>query len=96
LYEPVKSFVSPIVAKNFQSCWNGKDVDSADHKSHVSYRTGGPDSGDCPSDFPINIPRIFSEMYYNTGSFNDKFNQAKNTSQPFVYVDFPKLSRSRS
>jgi hypothetical protein len=72
--------------KNFQSCWNGKDVDSSDHKSHVSYRSGGPDSGDCPSDFPINLPRIFNEMYYDTGSFNNKTSQAKNPNQPFVYV----------
>jgi hypothetical protein len=70
--------------QNFQSCWNGKDVDSPNHQSHVSYRTGGPDSGDCPAEFPVNIPRIFSEMYYDTGSFNDKFSQAKNPSQPFV------------
>ncbi|KAF9793126.1 hypothetical protein BJ322DRAFT_100743 [Thelephora terrestris] len=70
---------------NFQSCWNGKDVDSSDHKSHVSYRSGGPDSGDCPSDFPVNLPRIFNEMYYDTGSFNNKTSQAKNPNQPFVF-----------
>ena len=72
--------------KNFQSCWNGKDVDSTDHKSHVSYRAEGPDRGDCPPEFPVSLPRIFNEMYYDTGSFNDKFNQAKNPKQPFVYV----------
>lgn len=72
---------------NFQSCWNGKDFDSPDHKSHVSYRSGGPDSGDCPPDFPVNLPRIFNEMYYDTVSFYDKSSQAKNPNQPFVFAN---------
>ncbi|KAF9654023.1 hypothetical protein BDM02DRAFT_1154676 [Thelephora ganbajun] len=70
---------------NFQSCWDGKNVDSPDHKSHVSYRAGGPDSGDCTPDFPFSLPRIFNEMYYDTPQFNDKLNLAKNPKQPFVF-----------
>lgn len=85
---PEKPCPSGVRAQlNFQSCWNGKDADSSDHKSHVSYRTGGPDSGDCPSAFPFNLPRIFNEMYYDTGSFNSKASQAKNPKQPFVFAN---------
>ena len=44
----------------------------------------------------MSLPRIFNEMYYATGDFTDKLSQAKNSSQPFVYVDFPESSRSNS
>jgi len=85
-YLPEKPCPSGIRAQlNFQSCWNGKDVDSPDHKSHVSYRANGPDSGDCTPDFPVNLPRIFYEMYYDTVSFASKASQAKNPQQPFVF-----------
>ena len=48
---------------NFQSCWDGVNVDSPDHKSHVAYMSGGPDSGSCSDPkFPKTLPRIFTEV----------------------------------
>lgn len=47
----------------FPSCWDGKNLDSDDHQSHMSYPVGGaPDNGDCPPDHPIKvrIPAIYS------------------------------------
>lgn len=44
----------------FPDCWNGTDVDSADHRSHVAFSTGGA----CPSDHPVAIPRLGIEMRY--------------------------------
>ena len=44
----------------FPSCWDGSNLDSQDHKSHMSYPTGGaPDNGDCPSSHPVkaSLPR---------------------------------------
>ncbi|TEB27099.1 hypothetical protein FA13DRAFT_1634966 [Coprinellus micaceus] len=71
---------------NFPSCWDGKNVDSPDHKSHVAFRSGGPDSGDClDPKFPVSIPRVFMEIYWNTGEFDKYRDQAKNPSQPFVF-----------
>lgn len=38
----------------FPSCWDGKNLDSSDHQSHMAYPVGGfPDTGDCPEDHPI-------------------------------------------
>lgn len=72
---------------NFPSCWDGKNVDSADHKSHVSFPSGGPDSGTCSDPkFPVTIPRIFLEIYWNTVAFDSVRNKAMNTSQPFVFA----------
>jgi hypothetical protein len=39
---------------NFPSCWDGKDLDSADHKSHMAY----PTAGACPADHPVAVPAI--------------------------------------
>lgn len=71
---------------NFQSCWDGKNVDSPDHKSHVAYQANGPDSGGCKDpNFPITIPRVFMEMYQATNEFDKYRSQAKNPDQPFVF-----------
>jgi Domain of unknown function (DUF1996) len=39
---------------NFPSCWNGRDRDSADHKSHMAYAV----RGSCPADHPVALPAI--------------------------------------
>jgi hypothetical protein len=38
----------------FPQCWNGRDLDSKDHKSHLSY----PVDRACPSSHPIALPEI--------------------------------------
>lgn len=52
----------------FPSCWNGKDIDSPDHRSHVAF----PDlvmTGTCPPDFPVKLPSLFFETIWNTNAF---------------------------
>lgn len=44
----------------FPECWNGRDLDSATHKSHMSYLV----NGSCPSGFPVAIPRVDIEVHY--------------------------------
>ena len=40
----------------FPSCWDGVNLDSSDHQSHVSYPNGtAPDNGDCPSTHPVKV-----------------------------------------
>jgi hypothetical protein len=46
----------------FQDCWNGRDLDSADHKSHVAYSKNGV----CPSGFPVPIPRVSMTLAYDS------------------------------
>ena len=38
----------------FPSCWNGRDLDSADHRSHVAYPVGGR----CPASYPVELPEL--------------------------------------
>lgn len=52
----------------FPSCWNGQDLDSQNHTTHVAY----PDQikyGHCPEAHPVRLPTLFYETIYDTPSF---------------------------
>jgi Domain of unknown function (DUF1996) len=50
----------------FPNCWNGKTIDSADHKRHMAYSTRGA----CPDTHPVRIPTItVLFMYPPTSKF---------------------------
>lgn len=44
----------------FPQCWNGRDLDSADHRSHMAYTVNGA----CPSTHPVPIPEITFNILY--------------------------------
>jgi hypothetical protein len=46
----------------FPSCWDGRQLDSADHRSHMVY--ANVDSGACPADHPVSLPQITYEIDY--------------------------------
>jgi hypothetical protein len=58
----------------FPSCWNGKDVKSDDHKSHVAY-PNLIDGGKCPEGFPVRLPSLFYETIWNTNAFKGQAGQ---------------------
>jgi hypothetical protein len=43
----------------FPNCWDGKNLDSADHKSHMAYSSGKTAS--CPADHPVKLPQVTFE-----------------------------------
>jgi len=51
-----------VMSIMFPQCWDGVNLDSADHKSHMAYGTWGPVSGQngagCPSTHPVPLPEI--------------------------------------
>jgi len=56
----------------FPSCWNGKDLDTPDHHSHVSYPAiGDYDGGVCPQSHPVALLSIFYEFFFDTQPYND-------------------------
>ncbi|KAE8354231.1 hypothetical protein BDV28DRAFT_164400 [Aspergillus coremiiformis] len=55
----------------FPSCWNGKDVDSHDHKSHVAYPSTVMD-GTCPEGYDTRIVSLFYETIWDTYAFKNK------------------------
>ncbi|MGW0436644.1 DUF1996 domain-containing protein [Micromonospora sp. NPDC003197] len=42
---------------DFPTCWDGINLDSADHKSHMAFGIGGQ-GGYCPSSHPVPVPRL--------------------------------------
>jgi hypothetical protein len=45
---------------DFPQCWNGRDLDSADHKSHMAY----PVANACPSSHPVQVPKLRQVLRY--------------------------------
>jgi hypothetical protein len=53
----------------FPACWDGVNLDSSDHKSHMAY-PAGIDTGLCPSTHPHHCVSIFYEVWFNVAQFN--------------------------
>ena len=53
-----------VLMVNFPECWDGVNLDSPDHKSHMSYATyrNQPQVSSCPPSHPVQLPRI-SEIF---------------------------------
>lgn len=76
----------------FPACWDGKNVDSPDHRSHVAFPMGdvGKDGvyqmpSKCPDSHPVRMPTLFYEVIWETNLFNDPELWPKDGSQPFVW-----------
>ncbi|KAJ3508992.1 hypothetical protein NLJ89_g5458 [Agrocybe chaxingu] len=63
----------------FPTCWEGVNLDSADHKIQVAYST----NGGCPFIHPVVLPQLFIETMRDTRQFNSTW--PSNGRQPFVY-----------
>jgi hypothetical protein len=83
---PTKSCKGGIMTvHHFPQCWDGKNLDSPDHQSHMfntvgsaSFANGGP----CPTSHPVRVPQVALETLWDTTQFNSMW--PKDGSQPFV------------
>ncbi|KAI1488440.1 hypothetical protein F5X96DRAFT_685393 [Biscogniauxia mediterranea] len=75
------------VSVHFPTCWDGKNLDSIDHKSHVAYPASGTfeSGGACPSTHPVKIPQIMYEIMFDTRQFNDKAEWPEDGSLPWYW-----------
>ncbi|UKZ67872.1 uncharacterized protein TrAtP1_009031 [Trichoderma atroviride] len=56
----------------FPSCWDGVNLDSTTHKSHVAFPAiGAYNTGVCPQSHPKAILSVFYEFFYDTGSIQN-------------------------
>jgi len=70
----------------FPSCWNGKDLDTPDHKSHVAYPYKGDyNTGVCPASHPVAIFSIFYEFFFETKQIPDWNRFAFSCGDPTAY-----------
>lgn len=49
-----------VLVIRFPDCWNGQDLDSTNHKSHMAYRVAGA----CPAGYPVRVPRLALNVHY--------------------------------
>ncbi|WP_052849372.1 DUF1996 domain-containing protein [Streptomyces avicenniae] len=57
---------------DFPQCWNGRDLDSPDHKSHMAYPVGGT----CPSTHPVAVPKLRQVLRYPVNGDPSRFRLA--------------------
>ncbi|KAH8157371.1 hypothetical protein CIB48_g10876 [Xylaria polymorpha] len=57
----------------FPPCWDGVNVDSDDHKSHMAFPAiGDYNGGVCPQSHPKAIIQLFFEFNYDTSKYTDR------------------------
>jgi hypothetical protein len=49
---------------HFPNCWNGKTLDSPDHKRHMAYSANGA----CPNSHPVPVPTVALILIYDSVS----------------------------
>jgi hypothetical protein len=58
-----------VVRVVFPDCWNGVDLDSADHRSHMAYAALQSDgTAQCPSTHPISVPVLSMQIRFKIGT----------------------------
>lgn len=73
-YLPNKTFLDANCADGvrlelmFPSCWDGKNIDSPDHKSHLAYPNLVME-GECPVGFQTKVPALFYETIWDTPAY---------------------------
>lgn len=53
----------------FPQCWDGVNLDSADHKSHMAYANGS--NPGCPASHPVPLPEITFNIFYPVTNANE-------------------------
>ena len=68
------------------SCWDGKNLDSPDHQSHMfnTMKSGGfVNAPACPASHPVRMPQVTYETVWDTREFNSLWKSGDK--QPFVW-----------
>ncbi|WP_197093752.1 DUF1996 domain-containing protein [Nonomuraea sp. SBT364] len=63
---------------DFPQCWNGRDLDSPDHKSHMAYPVGGQ----CPATHPVPVPKLRQVLRYPVNGDPSRFRLASGGGSP--------------
>lgn len=61
-----------MTVHHFPACWDGKNLDSDDHMSHM-YNTGRgafQNADPCPASHPVRVPQLAYETLWDTAKFN--------------------------
>ncbi|MFE7854186.1 DUF1996 domain-containing protein [Streptomyces sp. NPDC057403] len=72
------------------SCWDGRYLDTPDHKSHMAYPVVKPGTNDniCPADHPVALPMIEFKMAFPVNGDMSKVRLASGAGHTFHYDFF--------
>ncbi|MFG2591139.1 DUF1996 domain-containing protein [Streptomyces sp. NPDC048438] len=71
------------------SCWDGKNLDTPDHKAHMAYPTVmGANQDVCPASHPVALPMIEFKMAWPVNGDMSKVRLASGTGHSFHYDFF--------
>jgi len=70
------------------SCWDGKSLDSADHRSHMAYSVydAGLDAHVCPATHPFHIPTFTLAAWYTTDNTLDRSGNTSPTANTWYFA----------
>jgi len=68
---PTESCDRLLANSYFPACWNGKDLDSPDHFSHMAWPVQSYTGGVCPESHPVAIYSVFYQFFYDTKNYPD-------------------------
>ena len=55
---PATTCVELEMHMRMPNCWDGVNLDSPDHRSHVAYPVGSRPDGACPASHPVRLPQV--------------------------------------
>ena len=60
-----------MTVHHFPACWDGKNLDSPDHQSHMynTVKDAFQVSGPCPTSHPVRMPQVAYETLWDTAQF---------------------------
>ncbi|CAJ2514179.1 Uu.00g022980.m01.CDS01 [Anthostomella pinea] len=75
-----------FVTQHFPACWDGVNLDSPDHQSHM-YNTiqsdGFVNAAACPSSHPVRVPQVAFETVWDTSGLNSMWSSG--APNPYVW-----------
>ncbi len=75
-----------VLTLNEPRCWDGKNLDSPDHQSHM-FNTiksdGFTNAPKCPDTHPVRVPQVTFETVWDTSKFNSMWTSG--APNPFVW-----------
>jgi hypothetical protein len=67
------------------SCWDGVNLDSPHHISHMAYPVTAYNDGSCPESHPVHLISLFYEVVWNVDAFSGMWYNGDGE-QPFVWA----------
>jgi Domain of unknown function (DUF1996) len=71
---------------SFPDCWDGKNLDSANHRSHMASSQG--EQGKCPASHPVKVPQVLFEISFKMSYVQGAQYELSSGGQYSMHADF--------